>query len=139
MSFQTGVVERAEIIVELSRVALAASDVPSAVIPILNSLVDRTAAVGAAYFQLRDYAFFARAAAGTMPEGAVMTDILTHGLPAGSPLMRALQNSSVPLFFSDTSMEPEAAGFFELGVSSLAVAPVRDVQGILLGAFLMHS
>lgn len=135
----TATAERAEFIVELSRLALAAPDVPSAIIPILDSLVNRTAAEGAAYFQLRELAFFARAASGVMPEGPVMTAILTHGLPGDSPLMEALRSSSVPLFFNDTLASPEAAGFPELGVCSLAAAPVYDVQGRMLGAFLMHT
>ena len=131
---------RAQLIVDLTRLALSAQTVPSAVNPVLNTLVERTAAVGSAYFQLGQNAFFmARAAAGTMPQGPIMDEILVHGLPHDTPLMRALEEADLPLFFDDTRAAPDTQGFPELGVASLAAAPVRDRAGRLIGAFLMHT
>ena len=59
-----------ESILRLMRRALDAPDLPSAVTPILEELVDRTAAVGSAYFQSDGSvpAYHARAAAGYLPE-----------------------------------------------------------------------
>ncbi len=114
----------ADLIVELTGVALSAPDVPTAVTPILERLVSRTAAVGSAYFQLTpgaDGAYFARAASGKMPTGPAMEQILHHGLPENTPLLEALRSSPGPLFFDDTSLTPETAGFPDLG------------------AFLMHT
>lgn len=68
-----------------------------------------------------------------------MEAILAHGQPAETPLMHALEASSAPLFFDDTSVSPEAAGFPKLGVASLAAAPVLNKAGALQGAFLMHT
>ena len=131
--------ERAQLIVELTRLALSAPDIPSAVMPALQTLVDFTAAEGSAYFQVGDGIFRARSASGEMPQGPVMEAILAHGLPADTPLMQALTNSTTPLFFDDTSAAPEAAGFPDLGVASLAAAAVKDRSGTLQGAFLMHT
>ena len=130
-----------ESIVRLMRRALNAPDLPSAVTPILQELVDRTAAAGSAYFQSNGLApaYHARAAAGSLPEGEGMAAILAHGLPAETPLMQALRNSHLPLFYDDTSRSPDTAGFPDLGVCSLAAAPVRSREGSLLGAFLMHT
>lgn len=83
--------------------------------------------------------FKARSASGVIPQGPAMEAILAHGLPADTPLMRALEGSSAPLFFDDTMGAGETVGFPELGVTSLAAAPVRDRSGALLGAFLMHT
>lgn len=130
---------RASLVVELTRMALAAPDVPAAVGPILDAFVGNTAAEGSAYFQMDGTAFQARAATGVLPTGPVMEAILAHGLPADTPLMLALENAQSPLYFNDTSASPEAAGFPELGVASLAAAPVRDRSGALHGAFLMHT
>jgi hypothetical protein len=131
--------QRASLVVELTRMALAAPDVPAAVGPILDAFVGKTAADGSAYFQVEGAAFHARAAVGVMPAGPVMEAILAHGLPAETPLMRALESAQAPLYFDDTSIAPEAAGFPDLGVKSLAAAPVRDRSGALHGAFLMHT
>lgn len=125
--------------VELTQLALSAQTVPSAVSPVLDLLVDRTAAVGSAYFQLGQDAFMARAAAGDMPQGPVMDAILVHGLPNDTPLMRALETTERPLFYDDTAASADTQGFPELGVASLAAAPVRDRSGKLIGAFLMHT
>jgi putative nucleotidyltransferase with HDIG domain len=130
---------RAALVVELTQHALAAPSVPDAVGPILQSFVLRTAAEGAAYFQTNGRTFQARAASGVMPTGPVMAAILAHGLPADSPLIVALDKATSPLFFDDTSATPITAGFPDLGVASLAAAPVRGRQGGLLGAFLMHT
>lgn len=125
----------------LTDLALRAPDVPSAVAPALESLVERTAAAGSAFFQLDGtaLAYRARAAAGRMPAGPAMDAIAAHGLPADTPLMRALENARAPVFLDDTRTAPEAAGFPRLGVASLAAAPVRRRDGSLLGAFLMHT
>lgn len=130
---------RYELIVELTQLALSASDIPTAVLPALDTLVAQTAAAGSAYFQVGGGVFRARSATGVMPEGPVMEAILAHGLPADTPLMRTLETSPLPVFFDDTQAAPEAAGFPDLGVASLAAAPVRGRQGELLGAFLMHT
>ena len=131
--------QRSSLILDLAQIALEAPDVPSAVTPMLTTLVSGTAAVGSAYFQIGGAVYHARAAAGKMPEGPIMEAIAAHGLPAETPLMVALQHASSPLFFDDTRTSPESAGFPDLGVASLAAAPVRDSGGALLGAFLMHT
>jgi putative nucleotidyltransferase with HDIG domain len=130
---------RAQLVVKLTQLALSAPDIPSAVMPALEALVERTAAAGSAYFQIGGGMFRARSASGVMPQGPIMEAILAHGLPAETPLMYALEASSAPLFFDDTSASPEAAGFPELGVASLAAAPVLNKAGVLQGAFLMHT
>lgn len=130
---------RAQLIVELTQSALLAPDIPSAVLPALDALVVRTAAAGSAYFQVGGDMFKARSASGVMPQGPVMDAILAHGLPANTPLMQALQAATSPLFFDDTTASDEAAGFPDLGVASLAAAPVRSRSGDLMGAFLMHT
>ena len=129
----------AELIVELTQLGLTAPDTPHAVTPMLERFVERTAAEGAAYFQLTDGFFVARAAAGVLPEGAAMNEILAHGLPGDTPLMQALERSITPQFFDDTGSSEITAGFEGLGVASLAAAPVRDAEGNLVGAFLMHT
>ncbi len=130
-----------ESILHLMRGALEAPDVPSAVTPILQELVDRTAAAGSAYFQSSGLspAYHARAAAGDLPEGESMAAILAHGLPAETPLMQALRRARLPLFYDDTLASPDTLGFPDLGVCSLAAAPVRSREGVLIGAFLMHT
>lgn len=130
---------RSDLLVQLTQLAVAAPNVPSAITPILNTLVSRTAAVGAAYFQTNGMAFHARAASGEMPEGPIMEHILLHGLPNETPLMRALEVTTFPLFFDDTTAALETAGFPDLGVHSMAAAPVCTASGELLGAFLMHT
>ena len=131
--------DRAMLVVELTKLALAAPDVPTAVSPILEALTHHTQAAGAAYFQATGEVYTARAASGEMPTGLAMDAILVHGLPAETPLMQALRSSNHPLFFNDTMGHLETAGFPELGVRSMAAAPVRDRQGKFLGAFLMHT
>lgn len=131
--------DRSALVVELTKLALAAPDVPTAVSPILEALTRCTQAVGSAYFQASGEIYAARAASGEMPAGPAMEAILAHGLPAETPLMQALKRSDHPLFFDDTTRHAETAGFPELGVKSLAAAPVRDRQGRFLGAFLMHT
>lgn len=130
---------RAQLIVTLTQLALSAPDIPSAVLPSLEALVERTAAAGSAYFQVGGEMFKARSASGVMPQGPAMEAILAHGLPSDTPLMRALEQSSAPLFFDNTVDATETVGFPELGVTSLAAAPVRNRDGALLGAFLMHT
>ena len=130
---------RATLVVELTKLALDAPDVPTAVSPILETLTRYTQAAGSAYFQASGEVYTARAAAGDMPSGPAMDAILVHGLPAETPLMQALKGSDCPLFFDDAASHAETAGFPELGVKSLAAAPVRDRHGKFLGAFLMHT
>ena len=131
--------DRAALVVELTRLALDAPDVPTAVMPILETLTEYTQAVGSAYFQASGEVYTVRAASGEMPTGPAMDAILVHGLPAETPLMQALKKSERPLFFDAAAAHNETAGFPELGVESLAAAPVRDRQGNFLGAFLMHT
>lgn len=132
----------AQSVVTLTRVALAAPDLPSGITPTLEHLVEQTAAVGSAYFQADGanvLAYRVRAAWGDLPQTPGMQAIAAHGLPAETPLMRALENSAAPLFFDDTGTHAETEGFPDLGVASLAAAPVRSANGRLLGAFLMHT
>lgn len=131
--------EHAELIVQLTQHALAAPDVPSAVNPILEALVSRTAASGAAYFQADGHFYFARAASGVMPAGPAMDEIAVHGLPDHTPIFTAMARAGSPLFIGDTSEAEASAGFPDLGVTSLAAAPIRDSEGRVLGAFLMHT
>lgn len=129
-------------VVALTWVALAAPDLPSGITPTLEHLVHSTAAVGSAYFQAGDgqvQAYHVRAAWGDPPQTPAMQAIAAHGLPAETPLMRALETSAGPLFLDDTRRFAKTAGFPALGVASLAAAPVRRADGLLLGAFLMHT
>ena len=68
-----------------------------------------------------------------------MQAIAAHGLPADTPLMRALLARRTPMFFDDTAAQSQTAGFPELGVVSLAAAPVVGKRGELVGIFLMHT
>ena len=141
----------AQNVLNLIHIALDAPDLGSGITPTLQALVSNTAAVGAAYFQVRPdqlglsplnadaLTYQVRAASGEMPTTPGMQAIAAHGLPADTPLMRALRGRHTPIFFDDTSLRPETAGFPELGVASLAAAPVLSVDGDLLGAFLMHT
>ncbi|GAA5436650.1 HD domain-containing phosphohydrolase [Deinococcus aquaticus] len=128
-------------LLNLTALALGARDIASGVTPTLEKLVRDTAAGGSAYFQAdrRLLAFRVRAATGEMPQTPGMQAVAAHGLPGDTPLMVALQGSASPLFYDDTRLSPDTLGFPELGVASLAAAPVRDAQGQLLGAFLMHT
>ena len=129
----------ADLVVHLTGLAVTAQDVPSAVTPMLETFVRETAAEGSAYFQLGDGSFLARAATGVLPTGPAMDAILAHGLPERMALMEALRTSGGPMFFDDTAASSVTDGFPDLGVASLVAAPVRDRQGTLLGAFLMHT
>lgn len=129
----------ADLIVDLTRFALVAPDAPRAVTPMLERFVEGTEADGAAYFELADRFFIARAAAGVLPEGPIMSEILALGLPGDTPLMRALEAAPAPRFFDDTADDEATDVFATLGVASLAAAPVRNVHGDLVGAFLMHT
>ena len=131
--------QRSDLVVHLTNLAVTATDVPSAVTPMLETFVAATAADGSAYFQLGDGAFTARAATGELPAGPAMDAILQHGLPERMALMGALRTAPGPIFFDDTSASPLTEGFQELGVSSLVAAPVRDRRATLVGAFLMHT
>ena len=130
-----------DLILELTRLALNAPDLGGAMQPVLETLVEQTAAVGAGYFQWRDQtlAFHARAASGTMPEGALMAALLAHGLPEHLPLMDALRAARGVLFIPDTRLEAAAAGFPELGVEAMFAAPIWDRDGQLVGALLAHA
>lgn len=132
----------AQSILALTRVALAAPDLGAGITPTLEHLVRETAAVGSAYFQAGSgqvLTYRVRAAWGDLPQTPGMQAIAAHGLPAETPLMRALERRSEPLFYDDTQASPETEGFPALGVASLAAAPVRCATGRLLGAFLMHT
>ncbi|GGO39360.1 HD domain-containing phosphohydrolase [Deinococcus humi] len=132
----------AQSVLTLTRLAVSAPDLASGVTPTLEHLVTHTAAVGSAYFQVggaQALTYQVRAAWGEMPQTPGMQHIAIHGLPSDTPLMRALEVSTQPLFFDDTSASPQTAGFPELGVASLAACPVCDAEGRLLGAFLMHT
>ncbi|GHF50021.1 putative nucleotidyltransferase with HDIG domain [Deinococcus metalli] len=130
-----------QLTLELARLGLSAQDLGSAMQPVLDTLVARTAAVGAGYFQWRDHTltFAARAGSGHMPQGSVMAALLAHGLPSDLPLMAALQNAPGVLFIEDTRQDSATAGFPELGVLALVAAPVRSRGGELVGALLAHA
>ena len=132
----------AQAVLSLTGVALAASDLPSGITPTLEHLVADTAAVGAAYFQAsgdQALTYQVRAAWGDMPNTPCISAIAAHGLPADVPLMRALAGSPQAMFFDDCHSAAETQGFTDLGVASLAAAPVRRADGKLIGAFLMHT
>ncbi|MDV6376017.1 HD domain-containing phosphohydrolase [Deinococcus arenicola] len=132
----------AQSVLTLTRLAVSAPDLVSGITPTLEHLVTHTAAVGSAYFQVggaKALIYQVRAAWGEMPQTLEMQHLAVHGLPADTPLMRALETGTHPLFFDDTAAAPQTAGFSELGVASLAACPVRDAGGHLLGAFLMHT
>jgi putative nucleotidyltransferase with HDIG domain len=130
---------RAELIVKLTQQALEAPDVPSAISPILDALVSRTSALGAAYLQMGGQVFHAQAPSAPAPQGPRLQRMLAPGLPDDTPLMRALREAKGPLFYDDTSQAPEAAGFPGLGVRSLAATVVRDAAGEWIGTFLMYT
>ncbi|MFC3832012.1 MULTISPECIES: HD-GYP domain-containing protein [Deinococcus] len=129
-----------ELTLELARLGLSAQDLGSAMQPVLDTLVTRTAAVGSGYFQWRDQTltFAARAGSGHMPDGPIMAALLAHGLPGDLPLMDELRAASGVLFFPDTRDDAATAGFPELGVLALLAAPVRARSGELVGALLAH-
>lgn len=129
-----------DLTLHLTQLGLTAPDLGSAMSPVLNVLVERTSAVGAGYFQLRDatLTYHARAASGVMPQGPAMDALLAHGLPHHLPLVQALETASGPLFFDDTRLRPQSAGFPDLGVFALTAAPIRDRAGVLVGALLSH-
>jgi putative nucleotidyltransferase with HDIG domain len=134
----THTADSAELIVYLLKQALRAPAVADAVKPMLSAVLQRTAAVGAAYFQARGSSFMARAAEGVMPQGPAMNMILLHGLPNATPLLQVLKDRDTAIFIDDTATNWTATGFPELQVRSLAAAPVHTQSGELLGAFLMH-
>ena len=130
-----------DLALHLARLGLTAADLGSAMQPVLDTLVERTAAVGAGYFQFRDESltYQARAASGHMPEGEAARALLTHGLPPELPLLRALLGAGEVLFIGDTREAAQTAGFADLGVLALTAAPVQDPQGRLVGALLAHA
>ncbi|THF71086.1 HD domain-containing protein [Deinococcus sp. Arct2-2] len=129
-----------DLTLHLTQLGLTAPDLGSAMSPVLNVLVERTTAVGAGYFQLRDatLTYHARAASGVMPQGPAMDALLAHGLPHHLPLVQALETATGPLFFDDTRLQSESAGFPDLGVFALTAAPIRNRAGVLVGALLSH-
>ncbi|GAA4019482.1 HD domain-containing protein [Deinococcus rubellus] len=146
----------AQNVLTLIHIALEAADLGAGVVPTLDTLISHTAAVGAAYFQIgaqvapqlgtqpglvqpTPLIYQVRAAAGELPDTPGMQAIAAHGLPADTPLMQALYSRRTPMFFDDVAKQPQTAGFAELGVASLAAAPVLGMRGELLGAFLMHT
>ncbi|MFC4452201.1 HD domain-containing phosphohydrolase [Deinococcus sonorensis] len=133
--------KEAGLVLDLTRQALKAATLPEAVAPTLQTLVELTSAVGAAYFQLDSGSlrYYARVASGQMPDNDRMQAISVHGLPSETPLLQALSGTSGPIYIPDTTLVPEAAGFPELGVCSVAAAPVRTQGGLLVGAYLMHT
>ncbi|GGJ80864.1 HD-GYP domain-containing protein [Deinococcus aquiradiocola] len=134
--------ERARSLLHLTRQAMAAPDLQGGLLPVMEALLSGTAAVGTAYFEAsgdQALVYQVRAAAGEMPSTAGMAAIAAHGLPANVPLLRVLQEAPEALFYGDVHASPDTQGFVELGVASLAAAPVQDTQGELFGALLMHT
>ncbi|WP_288433333.1 HD-GYP domain-containing protein [uncultured Deinococcus sp.] len=129
-----------DLALHLTRLALTAPDLGSAMTPVLDTLVGHTAAVGAGYFQWREatLAYHARSASGEMPEGPQMAALLAHGLPGNMPLLRALERAEGVLYFEETQDCEIAAGFPDLGVRALLAAPVTSQSGELVGALLAH-
>lgn len=130
-----------QLTLRLMRLGLQAPDLGSAMQPVLTALVERTAAVGAGYFQFRDatLAYHARASAGEMPTGPAMASLLAHGLPGNLPLIETLAQAEETLYFPDTRGQSATEGFPELGVQGLCASPVRDREGALVGALLAHT
>ena len=83
-------------IIGLTQMALSATDLTAGVTPTLDYLIQNTAAVGSAFFQVSGAAlsYHVRAATGEMPDSPQMQAIAAHGLPADTPLMRALEGCS---------------------------------------------
>ena len=131
----------APLTLHLTRLALQAPDVGSAMQPVLEALVERTGAQGAGYFQWRDQtlAYHVRAAAGEQPAGDAPEALLTHGLPGHLPLVGALAEAQETLYFPDAAQEPAAQGFPEFGVRGLCASPVHDRDGLLVGALLAYT
>ena len=114
---------RAQLIVELTQLALSAPDIPSAVMPALQT--DRSGE-GSAYFQVGDGMFRARSASGEMPQGPAMEAILAHGLPADTPLMQALLTAPPRFFSTITRVSLKPPGSRSTASASLAVLPVKN-------------
>lgn len=134
-----GQANQAGLIVELMQNAVSAPDIASAVTPILEHLVDETGAVGAIFFQYRGDVYIPEVIHGSLPEGPVLEQIKSYGLPAETPLMVALKESPQPFFFGNTEHHDTTTGFPELGVASLAAAPIRDAHGVFVGAVVLHT
>ncbi|MFW6388160.1 MAG: HD-GYP domain-containing protein [bacterium] len=132
--------EHTSLILQLSQTALAAGSVPEAVTPILQSLVEETAAVGAGYFQhISGDRFRMRASFGEMPANDDFQTLASSGIPCDSPLLETLRQARQPVLVPDTRREPHWDAFRRAGVSGLAAAPVVDNTGEFVGAFLMHT
>jgi len=71
------------------QLAICAPDISSAVMPALQTLVERTTAAGSAHFRVGGM-FRARSASGVVSPSPVMDAILARSLPADTPLMRTL-------------------------------------------------
>ncbi|MFC4639214.1 HD-GYP domain-containing protein [Deinococcus hohokamensis] len=125
----------------LAQQGLAAPDLGSAMMPVLDALVGNTSAVGAAYFQLRapEQTYYPRATCGDLGPEPLRRALQHGGLPATLPIVQALQGHPDVLFFEDTRLMPEAAAFAELAIFGLCAAPVYDRQGQLVGALLAHT
>ena len=136
---QDGQANQAGLIVELMQNAVSAPDITSAVSPILEYLVDGTGAVGAIFFQDCGDVHIPQVLHGLLPEGPVLEQIKEYGLPAETPLMVALKESPQPFFFGNTEHHDTTTGFPELGVASLAAAPIRDAHGVFVGAVVLHT
>ncbi|MBB6015147.1 HD-GYP domain-containing protein [Deinococcus radiopugnans] len=132
----------AQSVLDLTHQVFSASTLVQGVTPTLEYLVARTAAVGAAYIQVtgaQDQGYRVRATWGQVPRTPSVQDIVFQGLPLRTPMMRALEVSPGPLFFDDTTTPCETLGFRDVGIASLAAAPVRAQDDELLGAFLMYT
>lgn len=130
---------RAQLIVYLIQVALAAPDIPSAVLPALEVLVTRTVATGSAYAQVVGKRLKVRAASGGVPEAQRAELILERGLSLSTPFVQGLAQAGAPLFVGDTARSADTMRLSRSGVASLAAAPVQSRDGKLLGAFLIYT
>ena len=133
---------RSQVVSQPTYDALIAPDLPGVILPLLEYLVDRTAAVGSAYLQAsgnQALVYRVRVAAGEMLVTPGMAARAAHGLPVAAPLMQSLQDGAGAMFFDECQLASETAGFGDLGVASLSAAPVVRPDGHLLGALLMHT
>lgn len=105
---------------QLAALGLRANAPGEVLQPVVDLLVERTAALGVGYFALPG-----------APVGG------ERGQPL--PLLAALDAASGVLAFRDTRRRPQAAGLAERGVLALLAAPVRDSRGRLAGALLAYG
>lgn len=131
--------QRANLIAELTRIAISAPDLPSALIPLLHHLITLTQADGAMYFEQTDSAFQICANVGQPPARPGIDHILIHGQVIDAILGQTLCTMPNVIFVDDTQVEPKARSLAQIGVSSIAIAPIYDKMHLLAGALVVYS